>query len=478
MTAEALKSGKQKFFLVHGDGKLSIEVAPDTAGFYFFRCLEDAHALDADATVRLILQDSRRSVELGSCRIVSSPDNPTCTGRLEFIKPVGDLYHFYSDIQSLKMPPFFQSLPLTVAHRDGIRPAFKAFVADLGYDLQVYKDLFDALDAHCVDAPEGERKAVAETIIATEGAHFRRFFEDRLEALNRLTADFSPEAHQRHGYFFRKQLWNYICCCPFALRSNLKPRGYAGDSEQMGMIYRNAYEGDTTFSRLLHKHAVEHTASQSVRNRIALIAEMLECSQSSRSAINEKINVLSVGSGSAFELNHVLKSPQDARRYHFTLFDQDAAAVSEAAESIAEIENRIGAKTNVDYVRGSVRLMLFSGRSPNEWGKFNFIYSLGLFDYLTYRVAKALLRRLYRLLEPEGELVIGNFHVSNPSRIYMEYWGDWTLLHRTEEELKSLYVPSVTEKVTLVYDDTGTQMFLCIRKAAEPDKRPGGAFPK
>ena len=178
----------------------------------------------------------------------------------------------------------------------------------------------------------------------------------------------------------------------------------------------------------------------------------------------EKYKVLSVGCGPAFELHLILKSPQDCAKYHFTLFDQDAAALSEAADVAAEIDKKIGVSPAIEYVQGSVRLMLFSRQLKQKWGQFHFIYSMGLFDYLNSRVAAAVLDRLYRLLKPGGELVVGNFHVTNPSRYYMQYWGDRYLMHRTEEEFKSLFQNNSGSKVSVLYDNTGSQMFLSIKK--------------
>ncbi|MGA8185740.1 MAG: class I SAM-dependent methyltransferase, partial [Terriglobia bacterium] len=225
------------------------------------------------------------------------------------------------------------------------------------------------------------------------------------------------------------------------------------------------YQGDSTFSKLAHKHAVEHTAAQSVRYRIALIPQMLNnLAISPPMPASERLKVLSVGCGPAFELQQILKSSQDCEKYYFKLFDQDPAALAEAAEVASGIEKKLGAAPAVEYVQGSVRLMLFSRQLKQKWGRFHFIYSMGLFDYLNSRVAAAVLDRLYRLLKPGGELVVGNFHVSNASRYYMQYWGNWVLLHRTEKEFKSLFQNNSCAEVSVLYDKTGSQMFLHIKK--------------
>jgi len=64
-------------------------------------------------------------------------------------------------------------------------------------------------------------------------------------------------------------------------------------------------------------------------------------------------------------------------------------------------------------------------------------------------------------------MVIGNFHVTNPSTCYMEYWCDWVLCQRTEEELEALLKDNRSADISILFEDTGSQMFLNIRKTAD-----------
>jgi extracellular factor (EF) 3-hydroxypalmitic acid methyl ester biosynthesis protein len=286
-----------------------------------------------------------------------------------------------------------------------------------------------------------------------------------VEELNKIVAGFDPEEHQLHGFYFRKQLWNFVLCCELMARTNLKPRGYAGDSEMMKMIYLNDYQGKTTFCKLMQKYTVDVPAAQSVRNRRTLIMEMLHKFHKTTSlAPAKKIKVLSVACGPAFELEDILVSADDLKKYHFTLLDQDPKALEEAARFIGGIEQKCGATIQADYVKVSVRLMLGENTFKHDAEKFHFIYSMGLFDYLSTPVAKAVINKLYQLLKPGGEMVIGNFHVSNPSKYFMEYWGDWYLIHRTEEELKNLLLENSSADVSVLFENTGSQMFLDVKK--------------
>ena len=455
---------QEKTFLVHGNKKVPICAEQASRYSLVFRYLDHHPLNDPDEPVNLLIRANGQSVVLGPCRILPGLESNGYAGRLVFLDDVYDVQSLLNHKKVIKLQGLFRDLPQVMARKEKIRQPFKEYVANLVYDLQVYRQIFDKLDSKIKEEPEEVRTAVQEAIIRTEGPVFRQFLQNSIDELINLTDGFTPKDHQRHGFYFRNHLWEFILACPFAARAALKPRGYAGDSEQMRMIYLNDYQGNSTFSKLLHKHAVAHTASQSVRNRIVLISEMINDYCNDSQTANSAIDILSVGSGSAFELNDLFTSSQDCSKYNLVLFDQDPVALEEAADLAAGIGEKIDAFPKINYLKGSVRTMLFSRKIMEPWGRFDFIYSMGLFDYLNSRVAKAVLSRLYRLLKPGGELVVGNFSVSNPSRYYMEYWGDWCLIHRTEKEFRDLFPNTSAATVRVFYDETGSQMFLDINK--------------
>ncbi len=455
----------EKAFLVRGGQKIPVHAACASRFSLYFRYAEDNRLPDTDEPVNLLISNNGQSVEIGPCRILHNHEHNGYNGRLVFTRHVYDIKRLLQDKKIIHLQSAFKDLPLLFARKEKIKPAFKLYVADLKYDLQVYKNFFDDLDSQYVNEPEDVRRTIQKAIINSEEASFKHFLDQKLAELEQTVSDFSQDEHQAHGFYFRKQLWNFILCCPIFARTNLKPRGYPGDSEMMRMLYLNDYQGDSTFAKLFHKHGVEHPASQSVRNRIKLIADLLgNFGTQTEISPQNKFNVLSVGSGPAFELQEVLKSAQDSKKYHFTLLDQDSLAHSEAARLVHKIETTIGCKIDVDYLKCSIRTMLFSRKLEKLLGKFDFIYSMGLFDYFSTPVAKAVLKNLFRLLKPGGDMVIGNFHISNPSKYYMEYWCDWALFHRTEDEFLNMLEDRGASNLSVLFEDTRSQMFLKINK--------------
>jgi extracellular factor (EF) 3-hydroxypalmitic acid methyl ester biosynthesis protein len=458
-------SVQEKTFLIRGSRKVPIRTDYASKYSLSFHYLENQPFIDPDKPVNLLIKNNGRSVEVGPCRIITGHGINGYPERLVFLDEVYDFQNLIKHHKVVKLQGLFSDLPQVIERKNKIKPPFKDYVANLVYDLRAYKQVFDRLDSDTNKEPDAVKWAVQEAIIRTEGAIFRKFLQNTIEELIHQINGFSTAEHQRHGFYFRSHLWEFILSCPFAARANLKPRGYPGDSGQMRMIYRNDYQGSSTFAKLLHKHAVEHAASQSVRNRIKLIPQLIkDYVTNSQTSEFDNIKVLSVGSGAAFELKDIYKSPRDCSKFNFVLFDQDPVALKEAADLAAEIEDLIGASPKIDFIEGSVRTMLFSHKIMKPWGKFDFIYSMGLFDYLNSRVARAVLKRLYQFLKPGGKMVVGNFSTSNPSRYYMEYWGDWVLIHRTEKELKRLFSETSSADVRIDYDETGCQMFLVIEK--------------
>jgi extracellular factor (EF) 3-hydroxypalmitic acid methyl ester biosynthesis protein len=458
-------SNREKTFLIHGAKKIPIHADYASKYSLFFRYTDNQKFTYSDEQVNLLFQNNGQRIELGPCRILPNGDRNGYAGRLVFLHDAYDVKRLLKNKKVVNLRSKFDCLPVIFARKEKIRPSFKEYTGDLAYDLCVYKKIFDDLDSQCYDEPEDIRRSIQKAIIDTEGKKFKRFLDKKLEELKHVVADFSTEEYKHHGFFFRKQLWHFILCCPILARTNLKPRGYPGDSEMMRMVYLNDYQGDSTFAKLFHKHVVEHPAAQSVRNRIKLIAKLLD-SVNTEAGFSPRMNVqvLSVGCGPAFELQDVMMSPNDCKKYNFTLLDQDSLAHSEAAALVNNIEKRFDCKINVDYLECSVRTMLFSRKLKQNLGQFDFIYSMGLFDYLAAPVAKAVLKNLYQILKPGGKMVIGNFHVSNPSKYYMDYWCDWVLLHRTEEEFIDLSKGCDATDVSVLFEDTGSQMFLNIKK--------------
>ena len=73
------------------------------------------------------------------------------------------------------------------------------------------------------------------------------------------------------------------------------------------------------------------------------------------------------------------------------------------------------------------------------WGHQDIIYSSGLCDYLDRRLMLRLIRRCYDQLKPDGILILGNFSLRNPDRLFMDNILYWRLIHRNEQEMLDMF---------------------------------------
>jgi extracellular factor (EF) 3-hydroxypalmitic acid methyl ester biosynthesis protein len=403
---------------------------------------------------RLCLQLPDREAILSRCRVEG--------GQLVFLDDVFDCDALFKVGRVSNLLGFMNELPLVLAQRERIKPQFRDYVAELTYDLSVYKKFFDEQDRVLSKETPAVAAAAQRVLLSRAGGEFFKFLDRRLEELAELVDDFTPEEHERHGYYFRRAMWPYLMAAAIMQRTNLKPRGYAGDAVMMEMIYDNKYVGRYAFNKLLHKHPVEQTAAQAVRNRRVLVPKMMRETLATSQA--QPFRILSVACGPARELDAFFVEGSDYERLALTLLDQDEEALAAARSQVETLSVRAGRSIDVTWVNDSVRTLLRTRDLAGRHGRFEFIYTMGMFDYLTPPVAKALLSKLYELLTPGGAMVIGNYHAANPSRYYMAYWHDWVLYYRTEAEMLELAAVLPQARHHLMFDDSGCQMFLKLER--------------
>jgi extracellular factor (EF) 3-hydroxypalmitic acid methyl ester biosynthesis protein len=466
VAAEPRRTGR----IEHGGRAIALEAVPDGRLALAVELGGGARLEDGVELPRVEVDVEGGTIALGRCRFTSERAGAaSSSGRLVFVDDVYDCRALVEDGKFVDLRGFFQNLPLVLAQRERIRPEFQRYCANLAYDLAVYRRFFDEQDRIIA----GERAEIADAardaLRRTEGRRFMSFLDAKLEELAALVRGYGPEEHEQHGYYLRRALWPYIAGATFLRHTNVKPRGYAGDAEAMQMAYANAYVGDGLFNQLLHKHPLETQAAEAVRGRRKLVVRVLrEVLARFPGLPRHGFRFLSLASGPASEMADLFLDREDLDRFHCEFLDQDADALEMARRTLHEVEQRLRGRVDARYVSESVRTMLRARAGSDRLGRYHVVYSMGLFDYLTPPVARAVLARAFDLLLPGGTLVVGNYHVSNQTRLYMDYWMDWPLYYRTEENFLGLAEGLPATHVSLGFDETGCQMFLRLDRPAEP----------
>jgi hypothetical protein len=95
------------------------------------------------------------------------------------------------------------------------------------------------------------------------------------------------------------------------------------------------------------------------------------------------------------------------------------------------------------------------------------IYSTGLYDYLKQPLGRRLTLRLFEMLKPGGQLVIGNFRRGTPERGLMESYMDWHLVFRSHAEMLDLAIQipdNEIVEINLRTDKSGCIVYLYLMK--------------
>ena len=113
----------------------------------------------------------------------------------------------------------------------------------------------------------------------------------------------------------------------------------------------------------------------------------------------------------------------------------------------------------------SSRTSSLKPRRDLQLGDRDLVYAFGLLDYFDLPSATRLAKGLWQLVAPGGALLITNAHPANPTRLWMEYVGDWfmkykdaTVMHALADGLQGVAAKNLT------IDSQGVYQFLEIRR--------------
>jgi extracellular factor (EF) 3-hydroxypalmitic acid methyl ester biosynthesis protein len=349
-----------------------------------------------------------------------------------------------------------------------IEPEYKLTIADTQSLLFGLRTWLDQVELGIRGLPAANRLEVEQQTAEQLKHSVISALQPLFERFEKVSAGIEAAAHPVHRSFCRKQLHPFLMCSPFMHRIYHKPLGYAGDYEMMNMIWRNAYEGSSLFSKLLNAFILDQAPARSVRNRVEHITARIRDVALAAARAPKAARVFSLGCGSAREVENFMADPL-ADRCEFWLLDFNEETLSYVNQRMTEAKRAHQRAAPVHTIRKSVhQLLKETEKARIEQGGFHLIYSSGLYDYLTDRICKQLNSYLYDRLAPGGVLIVSNFDPSNPIRNWMEFAFEWFLLYRAGKDMMTLAPEQARpEYCKINADPTGCNVFLEVTKPAE-----------
>ena len=273
--------------------------------------------------------------------------------------------------------------------------------------------------------------------------------KERLGALKKLTElVLTPEFN--HG-----PIWE---------RSYSKPLGYPGDFQVMNYVYDWKREGNSTYGQIIHRLGLD--VAECIGTRMDVVIDTVLRIAKTKPA-GETARILSLGSGPAREVKQIYEqTTRGTTKFEYTLVDQEEQALQYAYEGNypAAMAHGAGAKINclnlsfTDILRGNLD-------DKNAYDQ-DMVYSVGLFDYLKDRRARALSKSLFDLVKPGGLLVLGNMNKCELSNLWpMECLTDWRLYYRDDAEMLGWAEGLDKQTAWTEVEPTGRVRLLFIRKS-------------
>lgn len=299
---------------------------------------------------------------------------------------------------------------------------------------------------------------VPEAVALKVKSEFLSFSRRLNDTIGELLDPPSP-LNQQIGRGVQREVLPYISKTRLGDRLYSKPRGYGGDYSALELIYGDEPEGTGTLGRLLDRCLLDVPAIRALRARRLILAEEI---RKTIDRVPGTARVMSVACGPATELFDVFDRLDDKRCLESTLIDVDFQALLH----ISEIVQARGLTKQVQMtVKNLVYLAL--GRSELDSPAQDLVYSIGLVDYFNDGMVLRVLDHVYSVLKPGGRVLLGNFHPRNPSKALLDHIFEWSLIHRTGEDMSRLFESSKFARPAsaITYEDQQIYLFAeCVKE--------------
>lgn len=258
----------------------------------------------------------------------------------------------------------------------------------------------------------------------------QRFFDQALtlieaghvpSAMNMLSGQLYRAYQDQSGWELTREILRAHPLCaalledPYVGRAAAKPRGYAGDAVMIDYVYdQRAPEGTSPRALEMFRCSTNVQAAQGVRFRRAFAESKL------KQAVESGKSICVLACGHLREADALIG--RDLR--NVVAVDQDPA-------SIAGVKRLHG--SNITLIEGNI--FEYLGNAQAGGVRFDYIYTLGLTDYLDDRLFALLCKLMKGCLLPDGEIMAANFLPNHLAIGMMDAVMDWQLVYRDEADL-------------------------------------------
>jgi len=305
-----------------------------------------------------------------------------------------------------------------------LRESVEAFIAleesDAG-PTQLYHQVLSTVHQLCA------------SIVACEEAGFtREQIVSVLEPVRRI--------HARSDFVRRLQQW---------------PRGYPGDFETVEYLCDGRSRAESgTIQDICETYSLTRSIAQQHRNKVQHQAARIM-----RTLLDKPgtARVFSIACGSCPDFRRIA-AHLPSLLGELWLNDSDSDALTFSARALQHVHGRV-------HLRPGNAIKVVRKSAMNGL-KFDLVLAGGLFDYLPDEHATYLIKHAWSLLEPGGVFFFTNIARGNPYRPLIEYFGDWFLIERSEDDvLRLCHAAGISrDVVSITREESGLTLMIEARR--------------
>ena len=214
------------------------------------------------------------------------------------------------------------------------------------------------------------------------------------------------------------------------------------------LVYRNQPR------KLLDRFFLHSRSAKGARNRLRVLRqEICKCVEQ-RSQISNPVRLISFGSGPGHEILGCFAKFKSNIAVEATCVDREPSALEYGRFLAAEK----GLSGCIKYLQGNI-LHMKAVTLKHDIGILS-----GLIDYFDFDTAVSVLKSVREQLVPGGVVLVANMRRHYLAST-MSILGNWNLVYREPEEVKSVLVDSGFEQINVWLDP---EKVFCIGKASKP----------
>jgi SAM-dependent methyltransferase len=244
----------------------------------------------------------------------------------------------------------------------------------------------------------------------------------------------------------------------FTRRALTKPRGYPGDFETLEGIYDGRVKTEEGIGWVLDAYFLQSKLAVAVLKRKDKCRGILDTVLGRGEGRN--VSILDIACGPCRELRES-RSAREFRNYRFCGLDHDQAALDHARDRAVEAGV---SSTCLSFIKQNVLRLTSPERNQKNLGRFDFIYSAGLFDYLPDKILANIVQGTISLLAADGEYIAAFKDSARYHKTAYQWHVDWHFLQRTEADCCHLLEAGGGTITGMERDETGIIMFFRMKR--------------